>query len=121
MKQSVVLVGHGSKLENSGEALHKVCVSLRKKEPDTFFQVAFLELNSPSIPEAVRLCVDSGAKQVKVLPYFVLGGNHVKNHIPDIMVNVKKEHRGKASIVLCDYLGFHEKIVEVVKERLGCR
>ncbi len=117
MKQAVVLVGHGSKLENSGEALHQVCQSLQKKEPDTFFQVAFLELNPPSIPDAVNVCLNQGADEVVIVPYFVQSGKHVSQHIPQIVLGIQALHPTK-SIRLARHLDFDERIVSVVLDRI---
>ena len=117
MKRSVVLVGHGSKLEHSGEALKQVCESLRKKEPDTFFQVAFLEITSPSIPEAVDLCFKQGADEVIIVPYFVQSGKHVNQHIPQIVSEIQARHPAK-SIRLARHLDFDERIVAVVLDRI---
>lgn len=117
MKCSVVLVGHGSKLENSGEALNQVCEALRKKEPDTFFQVAFLEINSPSIPEAVDLCLAKGVDEVVVVPYFVQSGKHVNQHIPQIISEIQARYPTK-SIRLTRHLDFDERIVSAIKDRI---
>lgn len=117
MKRAVVLAGHGSKLEHSGEALNRVCESLRKKEPGTFFQVAFLEINSPSIPEAVDLCLTQGADEVIIVPYFVQSGKHVKEHIPQIVLGIQARHPSK-SIRLSRHLDFDKRIVSAIKVRI---
>ncbi len=83
--------------------------------------LAYLEINTPSISEAIDQCVKQSISEIKVLPYFVLGGRHVKMHIPQIISAARKKHRGKTKIILCDYLGFDPRIVKVVKERLRWR
>ena len=118
---AVVLVGHGSRFPDFDSPLKKIRRTLLKEARFKEVRLAYLEINSPSIPEAVRRCVENGAKQVNILPYFVLGGNHVEKHIPKIVADIQKEHKKNARIFLCSYLGFHEKIAEVVKERLRCR
>lgn len=80
---------------------------------------AFLEINSPSISEAVDACVASGAKTVRILPYFLLTGRHVRSDIPAIAKSARLRHRGRARIVLCPYLGFDPKIVDVLLKRLS--
>lgn len=82
---------------------------------------AFLEINSPSIPNAIDMAIQDGAKEVRVLPYFLLTGRHVVNDIPRIIRDAKEHHGKRAKIVLCPYLGFDNKLVELVQERINQR
>ena len=78
---------------------------------------AYLEINRPSIPEAIRLSARRGAREIRVLPYFVLSGRHVVEHIPEIICHARKKNPG-VRIKLCPYLGYDKRIVDVVKDRL---
>ena len=117
MKQAVLLVGHGSKLAGSKEAIDQVIEALRKKEPSTYFQAAFLEIQSPTIPEGIELCFKQGAEEVIVIPYFVQAGMHVVQDIPRIISEAKVKYP-KKNICLAEYLGFDPRIVSVVSDRV---
>ena len=117
MKRAVLLVGHGSKVEGSSEAMNRVADHLRNRKPATFFQTAFLELESPNIPDGIELCIQQGAKEVIVVPYFVQTGKHVVRDIPNIISEAKAKHSNVA-ISLADYLGFDERIVSLVEDRI---
>ena len=82
---------------------------------------AYLEINSPSISQAIERAIRRGAREVRVVPYFVLSGRHVSEHIPAIIRQARKRHGPKVTIGLRPYLGFDERIVAVVKERAGVR
>ena len=116
-----MLVSHGSQFRGFDAPLKKIKRILLKTGPPQQILLAYLEINSPSISDAIDRCVKQGASQIKILPYFVLGGSHVKTHIPQIVLKAQRKYRGKAKIILCPYLGFHKKIADVVKERLECR
>ena len=116
---AVVLVGHGSKTLGFDGAMKKVALAIRRKKGIHEVRCAFLEVTAPSIPQAIEDCVRRHASEVRVLPYFVLTGKHVLQDIPRIVREVARHYRGKAKIVLCPYLGYHPKIVSVVKERIG--
>lgn len=79
---------------------------------------AYLEITRPLIPEAIDRCVRKGAKEIVVLPYFLLTGRHVERDIPQIITGARKKYKGKATIKLAPYLGYHRKIVEVVRQRI---
>ena len=114
----MVLVGHGSRRAGFEVALKKVARAFQKKSPRARVLCAYLEINTPSIHQAIDACVADGARQVKVLPYFLLTGNHVRDDIPRIVGKARRKYRGRARILLCPYLGFHNKIVDVVTQRL---
>ncbi|MBI3999471.1 MAG: CbiX/SirB N-terminal domain-containing protein [Candidatus Omnitrophica bacterium] len=117
MKKAVLLVGHGSKLSGSSDALNQVLESLRRKEPSTFFQAAFLEIQPPNIPQGIELCLNQGAREVIVIPYFVQAGKHVVEDIPRIVSETQARHAGQ-HIYLAEYLSFDPRIVSVVEDRI---
>jgi sirohydrochlorin cobaltochelatase len=114
---AVILVGHGSKARGFDRAMKRVAGRLRKGVPGPV-RCAYLEINAPSIAQAVRRSVRGGAREVRILPYFLLTGNHVQKDIPRIVRQARREHGSKARIRLCPYLGYDERIVAVVKDRL---
>ena len=117
MKRAVLLVGHGSKVKGSNEAMDQVLIALRQKEPATFFQTAFLELQPPNIPDGIKLCFNQGADEVIVVPYFVQTGRHVVEDIPRVVSEVQAQHPNKI-IRLAQYLGFDQRIAQVVENRI---
>lgn len=116
---AVLLVGHGSKAPGFDGAMQKVARQLRREKLYREVTCAFLEVSTPSIPDAIENLVQKGAREVRVLPYFVLSGKHVTRDIPKIVAEAAQNHRGRARVVLCPYLGYHPDIVSVVKQRLG--
>ena len=78
---------------------------------------AYLEIASPSLPEALEALVRKGRREILVLPYFLQSGRHVKKDIPRAVAALKQRFGRRARIRLCPYLGYHEKIVEVVRQR----
>ena len=97
--------------------MKRVARSVRKG-PFSSVRCAYLEISGPSIPDAIEEAISEGAREVRILPYFVLSGRHIREHIPGIVSAEKKRWGKKARIVLCPYLGFDERIAAVVKARL---
>ncbi|MBI2095133.1 MAG: CbiX/SirB N-terminal domain-containing protein [Candidatus Omnitrophica bacterium] len=116
-KIAAVIVGHGSRLGGFDAALKKVARAVRRDGRFFSVQRAYLEINAPSIPEAISRCARRGAKEIRVLPYFLLGGRHIVLHIPRLVSAARKNFPG-VKIVLCPYLGYDEKLVSLVKKRL---
>lgn len=97
--------------------MRRVAARLRRG-PFSSVQCAYLEISAPSIPDAIRRAVQNGAREVRVLPYFVLSGRHIRDDIPRILSAARKRWKRKASVILCPYLGYDERIVAVVKDRI---
>ena len=113
-----MLVGHGSKAPEFFTAMKKVALALKKNGHYREVLCAFLEVSPPFIPDAIASCVRRGASEVRVLPYFVLTGKHVTRDIPRIVKACAEEHRSKAKVVLCPYLGYDAHLVSLVQKRL---
>ena len=101
--------------------MERVARQLRSRRAFDFVSCAYLEITPPSIERAIGSLVRRGATTLLVLPYFLLMGVHIKEDIPKIVRSLRRKYRGKAKIILCPYLGYHEKIVSVVSQRLGER
>lgn len=116
---AVVLVGHGSRVPGFETAMKRLARALQKRLGGMPVRPAFLEINSPSIGEAIDACVASGAKIVNVLPYFLLTGRHVREDIPRLVREAQSRHGRNARIRVRPYLGFDRRILEVLVDRLG--
>ncbi len=117
MNRAVLLVGHGSKIEGSDKAMNRVLDELRKHDPSTLFQAAFLELQSPNIPDGINMCIKQGAEEVIVVPYFVQTGRHVVQDIPRLIDEAKAAYP-KIFISLAGYFGFDPRLVSMVEDRV---
>lgn len=82
--KSIILIAHGSRLKSSNheakQLVGNLAVKLSPKYP--IVEVAFLELTSPSIADAIESCIQQGASEVCLMPYFLCAGNHVVRDIP---------------------------------------
>ena len=99
--------------------MRRVAAGLRRDGRYDPVLCAYLSVTPPSIEQVIDRLVRGGAGDIRVLPYFVLTGKHVSRHIPAIVRAARKKYRGVAKISLCPYLGYHDKLVSVVKQRIG--
>jgi sirohydrochlorin ferrochelatase len=92
--KSIVLIAHGSRLQSSnGEAkqlVDKLAEKLDKRYP--IIEIAFLELTRPSITEAIESCIQQGANEVCLMPYFLCAGHHVMRDIPNEIKPLQKKY-----------------------------
>lgn len=103
--KSILLVAHGSRRQASNDEVRALAERMREDlDADTLIETAFLELAEPSIPDGIQACIDKGAEQVTVLPYFLSAGRHVAEDIP-AEVKIKQDEHPNIDIHISDYLG----------------
>lgn len=109
--RALLLVAHGSRRTDSNDEIRELTARLREQASDRFASITcgFLELASPSIPDGIQECIDRGAQEVIVLPYFLSAGRHVVADIPEL-VAVKQQQYPDLSIKISGYLGSAEGI-----------
>lgn len=105
-KRALLVVAHGSRRETSNDEIRNLAKHLARTADSGFGTVsaAFLELAEPSIPEGIERCIQEGASEVIVFPYFLSAGRHVAEDIPAEVRPKQKEHP-EVSIIVADYLG----------------
>lgn len=117
-KRALIIVDHGSVVEEANELLLKVAEMIRDDEACGFDMVRYshMELAGPTIAQTFDACVTEGANEIVVHPYFLFPGKHSRKDIPN-MVKAAAEKHPHVLYRVTDPLGVHRKIVEVVLER----
>ncbi len=118
-KRALILIDHGSKVRDANDLLAKVREKLQSSPACKFDIVehCHMELASPTLEDAFSVCVSSGAEEIVVHPYFLAPGRHSKTDIPEMV----KEALIKFPDVECkitEPLGLHDKIIEVIIQRV---
>lgn len=114
---ALLLVAHGSRRQQSNKEVTALADKLRDSCHDDYKIVhsGFLELATPSIPEGVENCINDGATQVIILPYFLNSGRHVVEDIPDIVEAARIRHPD-VDIIVAPHLGTSSLMVELLVE-----
>jgi len=112
---ALLLVAHGSRREASNEEIRQLANKLRDAATSQFTQIecAFLELAEPLIPDGITCCINQGANEVIVLPYFLSAGRHVSEDIPGIVAESQCRYPD-VSIKIAPYLGESGDIVQTL-------
>jgi len=112
---AILVVSHGSRYPQTKTEVAALCEKLQKANADDLVAYAFLELENPSIPDAIDACVEKGAGRVIVLLNFLNSGKHVDEDIPAII----KAAQTKYPVVpffLSRPIGLHPDITALFQE-----
>lgn len=78
---AVVIIDHGSKVQEANDALGVFC-QMYAERSKLHVEPAHMELAEPTIKTACERCVDQGARKIICFPYFLSKGRHVQTDIP---------------------------------------
>lgn len=89
---AILVISHGSRFAKTKEEVLALLKAISGKTSIKIIECAFLELESPSIPEGIDLCVQKGASEVFILLNFLNSGKHVDEDIPRIVGESQKKY-----------------------------
>ncbi|MAT16187.1 MAG: cobalamin biosynthesis protein CbiX [Planctomyces sp.] len=114
---AVLLIAHGSRRQEANADLIELATQLRNQGTYPIVQYAFLELAEPSIPQGAAACVEQGAVQVLMMPWFLSSGRHVADDLTEFCRQFSEEYP-HASFHVCEPLGLHPAMLTIINDRL---
>lgn len=118
-KTGLLVLGHGSKLAEANDTLRRVAGSI-KERASAYSKVvpAFLQMERPDFGAAVDALTSDGIEDIVVMPYFLYPGAHVTKDLPAEIEAAKARHP-QLRFAVTGNIGYHEKLIEIVLERIG--
>ncbi len=91
MKQALVLFAHGSRDAQWAQPFEALRALLATRYD---VELAYLELMTPTLDDALDRLVARGARQVRVVPVFLGQGAHLKRDLPALAEAARARHAG---------------------------
>jgi sirohydrochlorin ferrochelatase len=113
---ALLLIAHGSRQEEANEDLYHFVSELGTKGAYPIVEASFLELAEPNIETGSLRCIDQGATQVILLPYFLSAGVHVRRDLTAIGRRLAKRFPD-VNFLLAEPMGRHPLLLDVVTDR----
>lgn len=114
---AVILLGHGSRVQDAGEDLKKVACQLKEKYKYSIVEICFMSRWGPHFSAVLDKCIQQKASKILVIPYFLLKGLHMVLDIPEMLQKKAREYP-EVKIIMGKHLGFDESIVDLVFKRI---
>jgi len=92
-RSALVLFAHGSRDPDWARPVRAIQQKVAERSPELTVEVAFLELMSPSLIEAVNRLTVAGHDRVTIAPLFMAHGAHLKRDLATLMTEVGQRHR----------------------------
>lgn len=114
--KALVLIDHGSRRSESNALLEEMATRVAGQLPEWHVEAAHMELAEPSLADAVARCVEKGAREIVVVPFFLGPGRHVTEDIPRL-VQEQREAHPDVSMRLTDCLAPDDLLATLVVAR----
>ena len=90
----LVLFAHGSRDPLWHRPMQAVRDQLLAQHPGAQCLCAYLEISSPSLPDAIAQLVAQGCTHITVLPLFLGTGRHAREDLPLLLAQARQQHPG---------------------------
>jgi sirohydrochlorin ferrochelatase len=115
---ALLVMVHGSPRPVANEDMYAVVAMVREQGIFAAVEVGFMECNEPTIPAAIRRCVERGVQRVVAVPYFLHLGNHVTDDLPTLLEQAQRDYP-VVEFVMGDWLGHDPAIEAIMWDRYG--
>jgi precorrin-8X/cobalt-precorrin-8 methylmutase len=124
-KIGLVLIGHGSELSAYKETVEKLAEIIRRRSPFLIVKTGFMELNIPSIDDAISSAIQEGAEKIIVVPVLLAESRHTMQDIPRLL-GMKNgqcqgtlffKGRGEVQVAYGAPIGADSRLAEIILDR----
>jgi sirohydrochlorin cobaltochelatase len=119
---ALVLFAHGARDARWSASLHALEAAIRAHVGRASVRTAFLELQTPTLLEALEAAASEGALRIHVVPVFWAGAGHVENDLPPMLSAFSARHPQvvvRALPVLSELPGMLDFIARTVAQSVG--
>ncbi len=117
MKDTILLVGHGSREPSGNKEIEQFAAEWRKRRPDDRIEVCFIEFADVLLDEGLSSAA-KGSKRVIVVPLILGAAGHVKMEIPHHIAHAR-EHHPDVEFIMAKHLGAGTKVLQALKSELS--
>lgn len=117
--KALLVIAHGSRVGRSNTEIAVLVEKLKLSNSNfDLIDFGFLEMAQPNIMQAGAKLVALGATNIKILPYFLVAGNHVVVDIPAQVETLSRQFP-RVEFSIAPYLGCADGIVALVAAQVA--
>ncbi len=113
----IILIDHGSRQAAANDMLNAVVQVFKETSNQPIVEAAHMELASPTLHDAFNACIQQGAKEIVIHPYFLAPGRHSTGDIPRMAEEVGA-HFPDVPYRVTQALGVDTRMSEVILQRI---
>lgn len=115
--KGILLLAHGSREEATEITMEKITGYVKEELSLDNVVCAYLQFSEKTLEWGINTLIEKGAKDIKVVPYFLFEGVHIKEDIPE-EINKILEHHSDIKITLGKTLGDDRRLGTILADRV---
>lgn len=117
--KGIMILAHGSRVKTTRDTIETVVAMVKDKInlEETPLEIGYMELCEPNIEGAVRKLVEKGVDEIKVVPYFLFEGIHIKEDIPNEISEILVDYP-EIKVTMGNTLGADSRLADILADRI---
>jgi sirohydrochlorin cobaltochelatase len=111
--RGLVLFAHGARDPEWARPFEAIRDRIRAQRPELPVALAYLEIMSPGLEEAIDAVLAQGASSITVYPLFMAQGGHLKQDLPRILADIRSR-KGNLPICLESAVGEVPELLDAI-------
>ena len=117
MATALILFAHGARDPEWAVPFHKIRRNVLARNPQLAVELAFLEIMSPALAEAVATLAGAGHRAIAIAPLFMAQGGHLRHDLPQLLAELRQRHPA-VTLTLLPAVGDAEPILDAISDWL---
>lgn len=115
--KGILILAHGSREKSTEETLAEIMELLKEELKDCLIETAYLQFSGNNLEAGLDRLAAQGAKDIKVVPYFLFDGIHIREDIPGEIEAYLDSHKDM-KITLGRTLGADRRLALILADRV---
>jgi sirohydrochlorin cobaltochelatase len=111
--RGIVLFAHGARDPEWARPFEAIRAAIQRERPEFPIRLAYLEMMSPTLEQAVDELVQAGAPAITIFPLFMAQGGHLRHDVPVLLQALRAKH-ARVPISLESAIGDVPEILEAI-------
>lgn len=112
----VLILAHGSRAKQTEKTFEAV-VEMVKNKVNMPIETAYMEFSEKNIESGLNALLAQGINHIKVVPYFLFSGIHIKQDIPEEIAAFLENHPN-IRIEMGETLGVDPRLADILADRI---
>lgn len=116
--KGILILAHGSREKETELTLNTIAQETKERLKDVIIETAYLQFSERNLEKGLDSLVNQNVTDIKVIPYFLFSGVHIKEDIPkeieEYLVN-----RPNVKITMGNTLGEDTRLADILADRIS--
>ena len=116
--EGILVVAHGSRRKETEDFFREMVCRAAELSGREMVESAFMEFSETTIDKGLAVLAGRGATQIKVVPYFLFEGMHIRRDIPGEIEKFSAQNPN-VEVIMDSIFGRDQRLTGILADRMG--